>query len=279
MQIKLGRSSSDPTSVAGGVHGVVYRGNRSVQTVPGGTAVDFQNNSKWDAFEVDFDRSNTIECAPGYDRRVRSGRAGAGSCGIRVHNLTGGVVAPTIVFAPVGVRSSGKPPAASPSPPPSPAAESASSPTLEKASHRSCCEAPTSRRPSWRRGFPSRGAHRLIDCEMIVHGYRLADEAQIISSGADLRDGEWNVFAAGSGLGLVLALRVEMGSIARDLLAPGEGYLGEATGAFLLDAPPRGEGRRRLRRRPRRYRFEREGCSRSGCGGGRLLSRRRNRVI
>ncbi|MGI8841988.1 MAG: hypothetical protein ACR2F8_14595 [Caulobacteraceae bacterium] len=108
MQIKLGRPSRDPKSPGGGVRGVVYRDNRVIQHAPGGMAVDFQNNSKWDDFEVDFDRSNTIEYTEKSDIRREQRGVGANSCGLRVHNLSGGVMAPTILFAPVGVRPTGR---------------------------------------------------------------------------------------------------------------------------------------------------------------------------
>jgi hypothetical protein len=89
----------------------------------------------------------------------------------------------------------------------------------------------------------SRGGHRFIDCTMIVHGYRLADEARIVSGGSGLEDGEWSVFAAGSGWGLALAVRIEDGRLAAaDILAGGQDYLNNGSGAFLLDVPPSGKG-------------------------------------
>jgi hypothetical protein len=103
MQIKLGRPSKDPKNRGGGVRGVVYRDNRAVHHVTGGLAVDFQNNSKWDDFEVDFDRSNTIECQAETDVR----RDNHQPYGLRTANISGGAIAPTILFAPVGIRAGG----------------------------------------------------------------------------------------------------------------------------------------------------------------------------
>jgi hypothetical protein len=89
--------------------------------------------------------------------------------------------------------------------------------------------------------MPSRSGHRLIDCEMIVHGHRLADKATVVSAGSGLEDGQWSVFAAGSGSGLALAVSIEDGRLAAaDLLAGGQDYLNKGKGEFLLDVPPNG---------------------------------------
>ncbi|MDQ2860981.1 MAG: hypothetical protein M3T55_09705, partial [Pseudomonadota bacterium] len=240
MQIKLGRPSRNPKAPGGGVRDVVYRDNRAIQHAPGGMAVDFQNNSKWDDFEVDFDRSNTIEYTQRADIRHQQRGAGANSCGLRVHNLTSGTIAPTILFATVGVRPTGR------------IGRVVFSPRVVR------CRIGILSDPDDAQGqivvegaeihaseagalLLSRGAHRLTDCTMIVRGYRLAERAEIVSAGSGLAEGEWSVFAAGSGSGLVLRVRIEDGKVAAaDLLAPGQDYLNNGAGEFLLDVAPDG---------------------------------------
>jgi hypothetical protein len=235
MQIKLGLPSRDPENPGGGVLDVTYRENRIIQKVPGGMAVDFQNNSAFDRFEVDFDRSNSIECDTRSDRMFwKTGNCAA----IRVHNLSGGAIAPTIIFAPIGVRPSGG------------TRGVLFSPRIERCRYGILTDTGNAVPPIIIRDaeiqaselgamVPSTGAHRLIDCSMVVHGYRLSDEARIVSAGSDVRDGEWSVFAAGGGHGLAVELRIDEGKLAAAaLLAGGQDYLDGRSGEFLLDAPP-----------------------------------------
>lgn|GEM_PF-6617321 len=247
MQIKLDVPSQNPDWPGGGVRGVVYRDNQAIHHAAGGMAVDFQNNSKWDGFEIDFDRSNTIECTHNSDIRRGWRGVGANSCGLRAENLTGGSIAPTILFAPVGVRPTGA------------TGSVKFSPQILRCRFGILSDPDDARAPIVVEGadihaseagavLSSRGAHRLVDCTMITDGHRLADQARILSAGSGYVNGEWNVFAAGSGSGLSLAVRVEDGRIvAADLLAVGRDYMAGDAGAFLLDVPPDvrgGAGRR-----------------------------------
>lgn len=242
MQIKLDIPSGNPNRPGGGVRGVMYRDNRVIQHAPGGMAVDFQNNSKWDAFEVDFDRSNTIECTDKSDIRRRWRGVGANSCGLRVENLTSGAIAPTILFAPVGVRPTGA------------TGRVIFSPRILRCRIGILSDPDDARAPIVVEGaeihaseagavLASSGAHRLIDCTMIVRGHRLADQARILSAGSGYTDGEWSIFAAGSGSGLALSVRIDDGRlVAADLLAGGQDYMNSGNGAFLLDVPPDARG-------------------------------------
>lgn len=237
MQIKLDVPSRDPNNPGGGVREIVYRDNQAIQYAPGGMAVDFQNNSPSDVFEVDFDRSNTIECRDKSDIQRGWSGVGANSCGLRVANITGGEIAPTILFAPVGVRPTGR------------IGRVVFSPRIRRCRVGILTDPGDAVSPIVIRHADihasevgalmlSRGAHRLIDCTMIVQGHRLSDQAKVVSAGSGFTDGKWSVFAAGSGAGLALAVRVENGRLAAvDVLVGGEGYLGKGDGEFVLDIP------------------------------------------